>query len=312
MVIFLLLASSGIAQSPGSEIGDAVFRPLDVLPDEHAAVYRNSDGSKDWDPMMDLVNTDWRHSVIQATGEEYLLHWQDYETFLWRFSYQAQIGYGFTAPGIDKWERIVIISAARSQYGAWYPKFPEDWRWPYIKFPKEIAEGDPKYPKGSFRCDGLVEYAYEQVFNTKYTDPDDRGFFRQSEEEHCLSIFTPLGLAVRMTPELPVAPFINVSYDPDNDKVIVTAYDGEYGSGIDWIGVYKNKVKLAFGLFNTVYPQKTNLIAQDDKDEDGEKVFIPDIDLFALEEAGEYRLIAVVADRAGNFGVGFYSYSSDD
>ena len=41
MVIFLLLASSGIAQSPGSEIGDAVFREWSIL-DPHAAIYRYS------------------------------------------------------------------------------------------------------------------------------------------------------------------------------------------------------------------------------------------------------------------------------
>jgi len=79
-VFILLLSVSLFAQenvSPGSEIGDAVFRPLSLYDPGwqqwyaigHAALYRSSNSFGDWDPSDDISDSDLEHSVIQATGE---------------------------------------------------------------------------------------------------------------------------------------------------------------------------------------------------------------------------------------------------
>ncbi|RKZ22089.1 hypothetical protein DRQ18_03240 [bacterium] len=72
MVIFLLLASSGIVQSPGSEIGDAVFRELPIL-DLHAAIYRCSKSTGYGIP--DSVD------IIQAFSDTGIRIWESHRTF---------------------------------------------------------------------------------------------------------------------------------------------------------------------------------------------------------------------------------------
>ena len=79
----VLLAINSFAQvnplyiSPGSEIGDAVFRPLWINTPEwminagHAAIYFCSKGLYEWETGEDLIDSDGLHSVIQATGQGY-------------------------------------------------------------------------------------------------------------------------------------------------------------------------------------------------------------------------------------------------
>jgi hypothetical protein len=159
-ILFIVFLSSAdgsyLEQSPGSEMGDAVFRPLHIPVNFHSAIYRNSDSKKDWDPSWEMINTSWEHSVIQGTGENYILYWQNYITFLWGFGYNFQLGKGYSAPGgLRSEQRGVVIQTARSQYGAPYPPLP--WSWPAVKAPKNVY---PEFPNGSFRCDGIIEYSY--------------------------------------------------------------------------------------------------------------------------------------------------------
>ena len=287
-------------KSPGSEIGDAVFRPLglwDILDlVEHAALYRNSDGRKCWDAQNSMTNSRFEHSVIQATGEGCVVSWQDFETFLnglW------QKGRGYTKGNIKTEDRRKILQAARSQYGAWYPKFPEDWRWPYVMLSKQEAQtqGDTLYPNGSFRCDGLVEWSYDQI---------GMGAFDVSEQMNCyfevewvnnpphyeilsIPIFYPAALRRRMVPEQPTPPEVEVVSPEegedveDNIHIEFTADDGEYGSGIDVVYVYVDN----------------ELVYRDDEDSDGEKGVEYDYDASGLTEGNHYVKISVY-DRAGN------------
>ena len=289
-------------KSPGSEIGDAVFRPLglwDILDlVEHAALYRNSDGRKCWDAQNSMTNSRFEHSVIQATGEGYVVSWQDFETFL-NGLWQKGRGYTSSKGKINTNNRKLILQAARSQYGAWYPKFPEDWRWPYVMLSKQEAQtqGDTLYPNGSFRCDGLVEWSYDQI---------GMGAFDVSEQMNCyfevewvnnpphyeilsIPIFYPAALRRRMVPEQPTPPEVEVvspeeGEDVEDDiHIEFTADDGEYGSGIDVVYVYVDN----------------ELVYRDDEDSDGEKGVEYDYDASGLTEGNHYVKISVY-DRAGN------------
>ena len=170
LFILLLCSLSGIiwsqeGLSPGSEMGDAVFRPLSVFRGEswfligHAALYRNSDASDDWDSELEnMIDLDRRHSVIQATGENTVVGWHPFDFFLSGYS---QSGKGYTAGGgVSTANRKALISHARNQYGATYPWPPDSaWYYPRIMTPNSApGSGD-----GCFRCDGLVEYCYEQI-----------------------------------------------------------------------------------------------------------------------------------------------------
>ena len=294
-MIWLIILLISTQESPGSEIGDAVFRILGYMINSHTAVYRNSLSYGDWDGVSDIINSDFGHSVIQASGFGDTVGVRSFAGFL---SGYQQIGYcGWSlppAPGLEPFtteKRKMIIQAARRQYGAVYPPL-SDWRWPFIKYPREIAQANGEtgfYKNGSFRCDGLVEYAYEYVVNTGNPDPDDNGFFRQWEEEHCLSIFTPDGLRYRMSPEVPTPPEVEVVSPEegedveDNIHIEFTADDGEYGSGIDVVYVYVDN----------------ELVYRDDEDSDGEKGVEYDYDASGLTEGNHYVKISVY-DRAGN------------
>jgi len=74
LVLLFGFMLSGSEYSPGSEIGNAVFRPLrlwDVLDlVEHTADFRNSDGRKDWDAQSSMINSSWDYSVIQVAGRQ--------------------------------------------------------------------------------------------------------------------------------------------------------------------------------------------------------------------------------------------------
>jgi len=130
-LIFILLLSISLFcqdRSPGSEIGDAVFRPLSIYDPGwvqwyaigHTALYRNSNSFGDWEPFNDLIDSDLKHSVIQATGEGTTVNWQTFDFFLNGF---PAIGGGYTCsnkPTIET--RKNIVKRAVEQYGAAYPK----------------------------------------------------------------------------------------------------------------------------------------------------------------------------------------------
>lgn len=310
IALFKNTHANNLANCPGSEIGDAVFRPLgswDILDKvEHTGMYRNSDGSKDWNPQVDMENSSWEYSVIQGSGEGKLLYWHDFETFK---SGLRQKGKGFSSPKgkINTPNRKLLLQFARSQYGAVYPPFPDHWFWPEIMSP---AGADPRWPNGSFRCDGIIEWSYDQI---------GMGSFSEEEQEDCyiqvmeiphppfwiilnLPTFYPAAMRRRMVSEEPIAPTVDIDYFMEFREIKVFADDGIYGSGIDWIGVYSNDVEWQNGPFNTFYPSKVNLLpnGENDDDSDDKKVLIlTDV----IPSPWTYRLIAVVADRAGNFGV---------
>ena len=92
LILFLCILIGivlGQHTTPRCEMGDVVFRPLIVfyngswLPLGHAALYRNSDASGDWDPESeDIIDTDLQHSVIQATGEGTVVNWHSFDFFI--------------------------------------------------------------------------------------------------------------------------------------------------------------------------------------------------------------------------------------
>ncbi len=240
-IIFSIALSAKGTTSPGSEIGDAVFRPIVWPLLQHTGIYRNSDSrsiTADWDPSEDMLNSDIQHSVIQTSGSGEVVGLRTFNEFLYG---HIQLGKGYTSPNISLDKRKIIINTAKSQYGAEYPEFPDEWVWPAIKAPK----GHPDYPKGSFRCDGLVEYSYEQVYHVDTINPDDGGFFTREEETHCMSTFKPSALHARMTSEAPQPPAIDVS-QPQYGEVIEDSVEIAFttedipimsGSGIDRVEI---------------------------------------------------------------------------
>ena len=71
--IFVILNGQQMGESPGSEIGDAVFRSKFInLPYTlnwgHTGIYYCSAGLREWEVNGDLENSDGWHSVIQASG----------------------------------------------------------------------------------------------------------------------------------------------------------------------------------------------------------------------------------------------------
>jgi hypothetical protein len=293
LLILLPLHAENLAKSPGGEIGNGIFRPLHSIIDKHAAIYRSSDAKKDWNPAFSIEESNFQHSVIQATGVQYLLHWQDYLTFLWGW-HHITATQGNTCVDIDIEKRKKIISTARSQYGAPYPSQP--WTWPAIKAPKNKYT---QYPNGSFRCDGIIEYCYEQVFNIYHINPDDRGFFSKLHEQLCYLSFTPTNLYMRMPLDFPKGPEVEIFINEENE-IVIFSDDKQNGSGVDWIGLYIDEVYWEEGLFGTINPQIENLLFSCDDDAD----YVASVSVPTATLPPETnRLIAVAADRAGNFGV---------
>jgi len=294
--IFVILNGQQMEESPGSEIGDAVFRSKFInLPYTlnwgHTGIYFCSAGLREWEVNGDLENSDGWHSVIQASGFGTEVGSVTFSYFLSGFT---QWGKGYTSPRLlSVNERKNILNIARNQYGAKYPELhpfdPEknEWYYPKIMTPRDIAHGE----EGCFRCDGLVEYVYEQVVG---------GFFSEEEKYHCwymdengnwngFLIFCPRELMLRMVPEQPTPPEVEVVSPEegedieDNIHIEFTADDGEYGSGIDVVYVYVDN----------------ELVYRDDEDSDGEKGVEYDYDASGLTEGNHYVKISVY-DRAGN------------
>jgi len=266
--IFIVLASVALAaqynpqeSSPGSEMGDAVFRPLSIYDPGwqswyaigHTALYRSSNSFGDWDPLNDITDSDLEHSVIQATGEGTEVNWQTFEFFLNGF--QA-LGGGYTHSNKPTTgTRKNIISIAKEQYGAAYPRLFDEWHYPKIMTPGYF-DSTGHWVDGCFRCDALVEYCYEQ---------EGMSFFTEDEKYHCwfrnsegswigFPIFYPVALKNRMAPEAPNPPELEVTSPEDGDlieddvSIEFTADDGPKGSGIDiiYIFIYNNGVRSCF------------------------------------------------------------------
>jgi hypothetical protein len=300
LVFILLLSISLVAQdrSPGSETGDAVFRPLSIYDPGwqqwyvigHAALYRNSNSFADWDPLNDITDSDLEHSVIQATGEGTEVNWQTFQFFLNGF--QA-LGGGCTYSNKPTIEiRKNLIKRAIEQYRAVYPKLrlktsENEWYYPKIMTPNSApGSGD-----GCFRCDALVEYCYEQ---------EGMRFFTEEEKYHCwfrdsegswigFPIFYPTALKKRMTPEAPTPPGLEVSSPADgeiiedNVNIQFTVDDGSNGSGIDIVYIFIDN----------------RLVHKDDEDSDESKDVEYVWDCSDVDEGNHYIKIDTY-DRAGN------------
>ena len=178
LILLFSFVLSANEYSPGSEIGNAVFRPLSVYDPGgqgwcmigHTALYRCSNGNSDWDPDTSMKNSDFTQSVIQATGEGTVVGWHTFRFFLQ--NYQAE-GYGYTSSNKPNTAtRIKLIKDAKEQYGARYPQKFDEWYYPKIMIPNS----SPGSGDGCFRCDGLVEYVYEKA---------GIGFFTENEKYHC-------------------------------------------------------------------------------------------------------------------------------
>jgi len=279
--------------SPGSEIGDAVFRPLSVYDPSgagwsaigHAALYRNSKSIGDWNPFTAIIESDLNHSVIQATGEGVSVSWQTFQFFLSGFQ---QSGWGYTSPSTPSTgTRKNLIQNAKYQYGAAYPQKFNEWYYPKIMTPRNMAQGEP----GCFRCDGLVEYVYEQ---------EGMGFFTEDEKYHCwfkdssgswigYPVFYPEALREKMKPEGPSKPLLDLISPQNGDtieaeaQIQLTTDDVPTGSGIDRVDIFiDNQLKL-----------------RDDEDSDGEKEVNYTWDTEGAH-AGLHRITIKSYDRAGN------------
>jgi hypothetical protein len=272
--------------SPGSEIGDVVFRPYGIAivgsKIGHAALYRNSNSKTDWDPESPIIDSDLEHSVIQASGEEVVLGWQSFSYFLSKLEQRGK-GYTYSEP-LSIETRKKLINHAIEQYGASYPHFFEEWYYPKIMTPNSPTE------QGCFRCDGFVEYVYDQ---------EGLGFFDLEEQEHCFffnetewlgfPVFFPEALRERMKPDNPCPPELNI-ISPVNGStaelqtlIKVSSDDGPNGSGIDRIEIYIDDSR----------------ILKDDEDSDGQKSVNH---IWETQEitSGEHEIKVIAYDRAGN------------
>lgn len=118
LMFFSLVVNAQEEVSPGSEIGDAMFRPI-FSTDRiflHTGIYRNSESSNEWEPLLeDIIDSDLEHSVIQARREGEVLGLDNYyDGFFAGHPVSSQIGRGYTASGINVYERQTIIAAAKS------------------------------------------------------------------------------------------------------------------------------------------------------------------------------------------------------
>ena len=276
--------------SPGSEIGDAVFRSLNVWDlgrtkkclVGHVALYRNSDGKTDWDPNVSIIDSDLKHSVIQATGEGTELGWQTFQFFLNNLKQNER---GYTASELLSVEtRKRLIENAKEQYGASYPQLFEEWYYPRIMTPNTPTE------IGCFRCDGLVEYIYEQEGIEFFTEEEKKQCFFWDESGWLeFPKFYPEALRKRMKSNSPSKPELIITI-PQNGASVETQMsielvtdDGQNGSGIDRVEIYVD------GL----------LLHLDDEDSDGEKTVHYIWNTQEIAD-GEHKIKVVSYDRAGN------------
>ncbi|MEW6095519.1 MAG: Ig-like domain-containing protein [bacterium] len=312
IVLLLLRGVSAYAEvEPNCEMGDAVFRnkvPEAILGVgfHHAGIYfcSHSKGDEVYVETappyyINITNSDLKHSVIEAVGEHGTVSCQPFIDSYVNFpgGYKG----AYNSGDMDAEKRRKIIATAWMQKGAKYVKD----RWPGIKNPT----GFPK----TFRCDGLVEYCYEQVMG---------GFFTNEEEKRCWSslldkeysedawpTFYPKALMKRMKlaggkrignpPQ--VTSFKLYRQDgteikPDDwimGTVIVEAVvtDEDDGSGIDKVEVsYKIRLLEETGTIGTT---------EEDKDVSGTYTYTWDVPIATVGN-NLYELSVLAYDRASN------------
>jgi hypothetical protein len=180
LAMFTMLIAGGDLYAkitPDCEIGDAVFRLKaweDILGGgfHHAGIYFCSHSKGDevyvetTPPYyINITDSDFKHSVIEAVGEHGTVSCQPFVK-----SYvESPGGYkgAYNSGNLTAYKRRWIIATAWEQKGAEYALK----NWPDIKNAKE-----DEHPGWSFRCDGLVEYCFEQI---------ESGFFTDEEEKDC-------------------------------------------------------------------------------------------------------------------------------
>lgn len=240
IVLFILTGSiiiSGLLQAeevlPNCEKGDAVFRPLawwdPPLGVGHVAIYFNSHSLR-IDPRTEIINSDLKHNVIQASGKNETVGMRSFSYFLQGLSYNG----AYNSGDLDAEERQKILEIAFAQYGCHYPRFPDEWYWPAIKEPKgQDLNGDEIY--GMFRCDALVEYCYESIGEGFFTDDEEkRCWFHDREGNWQWPIFYPDALRGRMTEAEVILPEVRIE-SSEEGTLKAYASDGDDGSGITMV-----------------------------------------------------------------------------
>ena len=310
------------------EIGDAIFRPL-TMPlgigngFGHVGIYccsqsdksKVSIGTEDPYPIQ-IDNSDFKYSMIQVNGYKKDLppDIKEIDFVTLEFALDGRKPWGAYSNGrLLAKDRRQIIATAYKQTQIQGTK--------YVKY----ATGDPKKnekpedikkPDVSFRCDGFVEYCYEQVVG---------GFFSDEEERDCWSSlldkkyaggiwpkFYPKALMELMQEAkavLPQVKFLKV-YKPDgtevgkNDwimagekytvKIQVTDETKEGlqdGSGIDKVELFC-RIRI---------PNEEKKIGEEDKDEDIGKIYEFDwTPTITTVGNSLYELFVQTYDRAGN------------
>ncbi|MEW6095372.1 MAG: Ig-like domain-containing protein, partial [bacterium] len=348
-----LLMSSSHAQEtkiiawPNCEMGDAIFRDLRIPFvgwAGHVGIYfcsksapiEGADFTIDGDGFItkiDIQESDMTHSMIQGNGyKEENPQWPP------EIKEVGLVTLDFALHGLPPWgayndgkltayERRRIVGFAYQQayrgcrYATGDPKKGEKPR--DIKNPATEENGW----KGSFRCDGLVEYCYEKI---------GRGFFNAQDELDCwwgsslkeihIPKFYPESLAKKMKMIEATAPQI-VSTElwkggkgiEEDEKITgmvtvkVKVKDGTNGSGIDRVKFYWDD------WFESPYNIE-HLIDEkdDDKNDDGvEQEYSCNWDTTTVETGESYWVYTKVYDRAGNIATGEIfrittSYTIDD
>ncbi|GEM_PF-4866524 len=351
--ILLLFSFTLYAQgvNPNCEKGDAIFRDLWFFFSNvgHSAIYLNSDskfaekGQPDnynkTDPRTaPLLNSDLKHSVIQANGTSpqdqnkmLPLTARTFEGFLNGQRYWG--AFNGVPGGLTYEQRKKVVYYAWLQIGCDYVFL----RWPAIKLPSLYRDDGKRVFIGSFRCDGLVEYVYESIniHDERGDNPNDWGFFTEEEEKHLISTFYPRALADRMYEEqgkeFPVYSPPQIKeitlkdsegnpIEPDEEgvyqvsgKITIEANisDGDYGSGVDrMVVLVEDDAGDTFYLNGEEYVEGNTQIPEeslDDHDEDVEGTYtlawdtdIKDEQNNPLFPPGYYTLHVLAYDQAGN------------
>lgn len=260
-VIFILLSLSCFVNAgkgyPNCEKGDALFREFGLLYPlisgfGHGAIYSI------WNASLGNSNDTDTHFVIESSNDQNGVHSRTLTTSLNGKSYWG----AFNSGSLTNQQRRDLVSIAAGQVGCSY-----------------AASGYPniKNPGVSFRCDGLIEYCYEQIG----VNGGD-GYFTNAEEAQYFEVFYPSALMSRMSQDFGVEPIINSITDNAGDissrgnvstgiGISINATDGNNGSGLTLLEIWQGnpdsggtKIQSCTGNYNVsnTYsiqnPPKTN------------------------------------------------------
>jgi hypothetical protein len=277
--LFLLVASANAAYGPANaEKGDAIFRQLNVVGFNgygHTGIYSR------WTPSSGDSSSQAANFVVDGM-DTIGVHGRTFEQFLDGQAYWGSYRANFTLTAEQRRNMVVV---ARNQIGATY----ELTGWP-----------DIKNPGVSFRCDGLVEYVYEQVGVNGGV-----GFFTDAEEEQYVEVFYPSALMSRMTRDTGVAsPTIKIMDSgseiasggaTNGQNISIEATDTESGSGLAglkiWLGNPDSGGTLIKSIFADYNISHTYLISE-------------------LGELPEGQIFVRVYDQAANFASVDFKYNN--